>query len=349
MKILVLNAGSSSLKYKLFEMENETVIYSGMIEQIKEGGYSDALKSVQDELKSVGIQTLDMLDGIGHRVVHGGEEFQSSVVIDDYVEDVIQSLIPLAPLHNGPNLQGIKEARKSAPHVKQIAVFDTAFHQTLPQKAYMYALPYELYEKEGIRRYGFHGTSHSYVSKQAAKILNKEIQNLNLISLHLGNGASVCAIQGGKSIDTSMGFTPLEGLIMGTRCGDVDSAILFYLHRVLGYTIDEIDTLLNKNSGLKGICDQNDMRCVHSLIDSQDEKAKLAFEMFCYRAKKYVGAYAAILGRVDALIFTGGIGENDAKTREAIAEMLPFKCEVFVIQTDEEKEIALQVQSLIGK
>jgi len=335
LKILVINAGSSSLKYKLFIDLKPTL--EGIIESIID--YHSGILKVEKRLQEVGVESLSDLDIVGHRVVHGGEIFKKSVVIDDEVIETIESLIPLAPLHNLANLEGIVTIAKHAPTLKQVAVFDTAFHQTLPCEAYMYALPYEFYEK-GVRRYGFHGTSHHFVAKEASKQLNRELKDTNLITLHLGNGASVCAIKEGKSIDTSMGFTPLEGLIMGTRSGDMDVAILFYLSKELGYSVEQIDKIVNKESGLLGICGQNDMRIVHQMVRDGNKRAKLALDMFVYRIKKYIGAYFAILGRVDAIVFTGGIGENDEVSRELIMEGLPFDSPVLVIWTDEELEIA---------
>ncbi len=321
------------------------VIIGGQIEEIV--NYREGVLEVEERLKSVGIEQLSSLDGVGHRVVHGGEIFKESRLIDQKVIDTIKLLIPLAPLHNPANLEGILMVEKEAPTIKQVAVFDTAFHQTIPEHAYRYALPSELYEKDNIRRYGFHGTSHHFVVKEASKILGKNLNQMNLITLHLGNGASVCAIKNGKSIDTSMGFTPLEGLIMGTRSGDIDPAILLYLLRECNYTNDEIDTILNKKSGLLGICGQNNMYQIHKMIEEGDEKAKLALEMFVYRIKKYIGAYHAILGEVDAIVFTGGIGENDEITRGLVMEKLPFDIPALVVKTDEELAIALEVERIL--
>jgi len=341
MKILVLNAGSSSLKYKLFI--DKVLSIEGLIENIT--NYHKGIEEVEQRLqKEANIDNLSSLDVVGHRVVHGGEIFKESVVIDREVIETIKSLIPLAPLHNPANLEGILMISEIAPTLKQVAVFDTAFHQTLPPKAYHYALPYELYKESGIRRYGFHGTSHQFVAKEASKILGKNLNKTSLITLHLGNGASLSAIKNGKSIDTSMGFTPLEGLMMGTRSGDIDPAILFYLAREYGYSIEQLDTMLNKKSGLLGICHQNDMRQIHTMIKDGNSNAKLALEMFVYRIKKYIGAYYAILGKVDALIFTGGIGENDKITRELILNGLPFEIPSLVIKTDEELAIALECE-----
>jgi acetate kinase len=307
------------------------------------------------------------LYGIGHRVVHGGETFQEPALIDAKVIDTIRQLVPLAPLHNPANLTGIEVALQFAPNVPQIAVFDTAFHQSIPPQAFRYALPNDLYQNHQVRRYGFHGTSHCYVAKQAARYLERALDSLNLISLHLGNGASVTAIAKGKSVDTSMGMTPLEGLIMGTRSGDLDPAIIFYLGRTTGFSPDEIETLLSKDSGLKGICGVNDMREIAQLAEKGDAPARLAIEMYCYRIKKYIGAYYTVLGQVDALVFTAGIGENAADIRlracaglsglgievdedknrlrtSEVREIQRTKSSVriLVIPTDEELEIAEQ-------
>ena len=394
MKILVLNSGSSSIKFQLFDAETNNSLVNGIIEQIGEkishakikfeGGELEKCASIPNHkigleimnsllMESKIIKDLCEIDGIGHRVVHGGEEFSKPTIIDKSVIEQIEKLIPLAPLHNPANLEGIKSSIEHCPNVPQVAVFDTAFHSTIPPHAYMYALPYETYKKDGVRRYGFHGTSHHFIAKEAAKYLNIDIDKLNAITLHLGNGASMSAIKNGKSIDTSMGLTPLEGLIMGTRCGDIDPAIIFYLARVEGLSIDELDNMLNKKSGLKGICGNNDMREVGEMAEEGDEKAKLALEMFNYRIKKYIGSYSAVLGRVDCLIFTGGIGENDIKVRENSCSNLQnlgisldlkknnqkakeiieiskkdSKIKVLVIPTNEELEIALQVKSLIS-
>lgn len=342
MRILVLNAGSSSLKYRLYRSNPMTELAGGVIEQIREGGHHAAILEVEKALEAAGIASLAELDAIGHRVVHGGERFSESVRIDAKVMTAIRELIPLAPLHNPANLEGIEIAGTRAPAVPQVAVFDTAFHQTLPAYAYRYALPEESYTRMGVRRYGFHGTSHHYVAKEAAVMLGMQLAESNLITLHLGNGASVCAIRGGRSVDTSMGFTPLEGLVMGSRSGDIDPAILFYLSREYGYTLDALDSMLNKESGLLGLCGENDMRLIHEKIAEGDPRATLAHEIFCYRIIKYIGAYAAVLGRVDAVVFTGGIGENDAITRQAITAQLSLETRYLVIRTNEELEIAVQ-------
>jgi len=315
---------------------------------------------------------INELAGIGHRVVHGGESFHRPVLIDDTVIQAIEELIPLAPLHNPANLTGIQVAMEHAAEIPQVAVFDTAFHQTIPEYGYLYALPYELYEQQKVRRYGFHGTSHAYVAKQAARYLDIPETKLNCISLHLGNGASAAAVQGGQCIDTSMGLTPLEGLIMGTRSGDLDPAILFYLARETGMDLDELDGLLNKRSGLKGICGENDMRTITQRAEQDDKRAKLALTMFCYRLKKYIGAYMAALGGADCIIFTGGIGENSAIVRtmsctgmerlgiqidqnknsirqDTILEIQATEsmAKVLVVPTNEELEIATQTLQVI--
>ena len=387
MKIAVVNSGSSSLKFQLFEMEHERVLAHFVVEQIGELSstttlhfnhkkivitsvikeHTAALKHIIMLLKEHDIvNDFSTLDAVGHRVVHGGEVFQSATYIDEKVLRTIQDLIPLAPLHNKANLEGIKALMSEAPDIPQIAVFDTAFHTTMPKEAFIYALEYQLYEKHQIRRYGFHGSSHAYVLQQSAQHLDTQTNRLNLISLHLGNGASACAVKDGVSIDTSMGFTPLEGLVMGSRCGDIDPAIVLYLQRELNMDVDEVDTLLNKNSGLFGLCGENDLR---SILERNDEKAKLAINIMCRRIKKYIGAYMALLGRVDAIVFTGGIGENSAYIRQKILEDFPFGVELdkernaksavvistqessvklLVVQTDEELYIARESRNIIA-
>lgn len=341
MKILVINSGSSSIKYRLFDMIAKTVLASGVLEQIGEaqsrlthhtrnnqGEMNEIEKTEAVPDHQVGFQLIGTvlgesgalrdiseLSGIGHRVVHGGEKFTEPTLINKKVIETIRRLIPLAPLHNPANLLGIEVIVKSAPRVPQVAVFDTAFHQSIPEHAFRYAIPQSLYESHHVRRYGFHGTSHHYVAKQAARIIARPLNSLNLISLHLGNGASVTAVKAGKSIDTSMGMTPLEGLVMGTRSGDIDPAIVFYLGRQTGLGRDEVESILNKESGLKGICGVNDMREIEKLAKAGNSPAQLALEMFCYRIQKYIGAYHAVLGRLDALIFTAGIGENSTLIR----------------------------------
>ncbi len=396
-KVLVLNSGSSSIKFQLFDMNKDTVLASGLIEQIGEpsghaklkyknnmkvleenkkiANHKEGLEIAEELLKKSGkLKEFAELYGIGHRVVHGGEKFTSSVIIDSKVIEAIEQVTPLAPLHNPANLDGIKVAMQKAPSVKQVAVFDTAFHQSMPKYAYMYALPYEMYEKYGVRRYGFHGTSHYFVAKEAAKYLRIPFEKVNLITLHLGNGTSACAIQNGKSVDTSMGLTPLEGLVMGTRCGDIDPAIIFYLANMTGKSTSELDKLLNKESGLKGICGANDVREIINRSKAGDERAMLALLIFSYRIKKYIGAYAAVLGRVDAVVFTGGIGEHSPMLREMICGGLDesiglvvdvvkdswdksqtweinevgSKIKALVVPTNEELEIAMQTMALIG-
>lgn len=375
MKILVLNSGSSSLKYKLFSMPAGKVIFSDMIEAIGEEGsnvvdHHEAIsEAVKKLFESQVINSLDEIEAVGHRVVHGGDIFNSSVIIDEKVIEGINAFIPLAPIHNCANLEGIYAMQSYVPNVLQIAVFDTAFHQSLPKESYCYALPLELCEREHIRRYGFHGTSHHYVALQCAKLLKKELSTLNIITLHLGNGASACAIKAGKSVDTSMGFTPLEGLMMGTRCGDIDPAIILYLQNTLHKSTTEIEQIVNKQSGLKGICGNNDMRSVEEMACRGDEKAQLALDMFVRRLKKYIGSYIALLGSVDAIVFTGGIGEHSAYIRSKTVENMEHlglvmdlkknlnnnveisqqesKTSLFVIASDEELMIAKETYHLV--
>jgi acetate kinase len=344
MKVAVINAGSSSLKVKLFDMKNQELLDSFLVEHIaQEGGVT----THKEALESLDIDFTD-IDVVGHRVVHGGEFFHSSVEIDDEVIKKITQLNPLAPLHNPANLEGIKLMQEKLPLIKQVAVFDTAFHATMPEEAYLYAIEYALYEKHHIRRYGFHGISHSYLLEQSAKILNKESRELNLITLHLGNGASACAIEKGKSIDSSMGFTPLEGLVMGTRSGDIDPAIVLYMQRELGYSIEEVDKTLNKKSGLLGIAKSNDLR---EIIEQDREEGRLAIKMMLRRVQKYIGAYLALLGEVDAIVLSGGIGENSTLVQESIKEFKILKDKkVLVIPTDEEFQIAKECSCLnIGR
>jgi len=348
MKIMVINSGSSSIKYQIFDMRDRSALASGLLEKIGEtdsrlthqtrvpndrfeaiekttavADHAAGFDLINTVLKDTGaLANMAELAGIGHRVVHGGEAFKQPTLIDDTVIATIRELIPLAPLHNPANLVGIEVARGAAPEVPQVAVFDTAFHQSIPPHAFHYALPRALYTEDRVRRYGFHGTSHAYVAEQAARFLAQPLESLNLITLHLGNGASVSAVEGGRSIDTSMGLTPLEGLIMGTRCGDIDPAIIFYLARETGRSIEAIDQLLNKDSGLKGLCGVNDMREITRLAREDDADARLAIDMVCYRIRKYIGAYYAALGRLDALVFTGGVGENAIDIREGACRAL---------------------------
>jgi len=344
MKIVVINAGSSSLKFKLFNIKKRELLQSVNIEHIGEAG--GEFKNHHEALESIDID-FSSLDAIGHRVVHGGEKFSKPVFIDSNVINEIQKLSTLAPLHNPANLEGIIFAMKKAPNISQIAVFDTAFHATMPEAAFIYALPYKMYEKYKIRKYGFHGTSHAYVLKEASKILAKDVNELNIITLHLGNGASACAIKNGKSIDTSMGFTPLEGLVMGSRSGDIDPAIVLYMQRTLGMSIDEVDKILNNESGLLGICDNNDVR---NIIENNDEKSKLALEIMIRRIQKYIGSYMVLLERVDAIIFTGGIGENSAYIRDRVLESKIFYgIKSLAIKTNEELEIANECLEVLEK
>ena len=340
MRIAVINFGSSSLKFKLFNMDTEEVLYKLTVENIGEKG--SKIRTHHEALESLDIDFL-YVDVIGHRVVHGAEEFKKATIINDSVVKKIEDLKHLAPLHNPANLDGIIAARLKAPDALQVAVFDTAFHSQMPPEAYLYALPFEMYEKHKIRRYGFHGTSHSYLLKETAFLLNKEIKELNIITLHLGNGSSACAIENGISIDTSMGFTPLEGLVMGTRSGDIDPAIVVYMQRDLGFSLKKIEEILNKKSGLLGICESSDIR---NILKTDNEKSKLAIDIMVRRIKKYIGSYMALLGRVDAIVFSGGIGENSAYIRDRVMENnLAGGTPVLVIKTDEELEIARQCLS----
>ncbi len=331
MFILVLNSGSSSLKYQLFDFAqtSPTVLAKGVVEQIGEktgvSSHTAALEHIVDLLcvgDSAVIKDPQQIAVVGHRVVHGGDRFAASTIITDEVLQSIKECSYLAPLHNPANIVGIEGAMRIFSSATQVAVFDTAFHQTLPEYAYLYALPYELYEKHKLRRYGFHGTSHFYVAKQAAELLQRPLNQLNLITLHIGNGASVACIQAGKSVDTSMGLTPLEGLVMGTRSGDVDPALIEFIADVEQCSIKEVIDLLNKKSGLKGICGDNDLRNIWARVEQGDKLATKAVEIYAYRIKKYIGAYYAVLGRVDALVFTAGVGENDSRMRKLILRNL---------------------------
>ena len=341
MKVLVINAGSSSVKYYLYQMPQAEVLARGIVEKIGEETselshfFHDKTYTIPTKVEDVGkameliletladkevgvLQQFSEIGAVGHRVVHGGEEFTGSVIIDEKVVASIKKFADLAPLHNPPNLAGILAAQHNLANVKQVACFDTAFHATIPKVAYMYALPYELYEKYGIRRYGFHGISHRYVARRAAAIMGKGKYDINAITCHLGNGCSVTAVKQGRSIDTSMGLTPLEGVPMGTRSGDLDPAILFYLADK-GYDVKALNTLCNKQSGLLGLSGiSNDMRSLEEFARKGNTRAKLAIDVFCYRIKKYIGTYAAVLDTVDAVVFTGGIGENSVFMREKI-------------------------------
>ena len=395
-RVLVLNSGSSSVKYQLLDMAAGTRLAVGLVERIGEetsrfkhsclttgavresaGPIPDheaALKAVAEELTKdrLGLDSPE-LAAIGHRVVHGGLVFTEPTVIDDAVLAEIERLIPVAPLHNPANLVGIRTAMALRPDLPQVAVFDTAFHTTMPESAARYAIDVATADAYRIRRYGFHGTSHAYVSRATAKLLGKAPEDVNVIVLHLGNGASASAVRGGRCVDTSMGLTPLEGLVMGTRSGDLDPAVIFHLMRVGEMSTDEIDTLLNKKSGLIGLCGDNDMREIRRRIDEGDEQAELAFDIYIHRLKKYIGAYCAVLGRVDAVAFTAGVGENASAVREAAVEGLELlglevdgalnavrsdeprlispasgRIAVAVVPTDEELEIATQTYALVG-
>ena len=399
MNVLVINAGSSSLKYQLLNPATGELLAKGLCERIGIDGrftykpqlagkeaikeasvamptHSEAIQTVLDALvdaKNGVVASMKEIDAVGHRVVHGGEKFAQSVVITDEVMKAIEECNPLAPLHNPANIIGIKACQSLMPGVPMVAVFDTAFHQTMPPVAYTYALPYEYYEKDAVRRYGFHGTSHKYVSQRAADMLGKPASELKLISCHLGNGSSVTAIDGGKSVDTSMGFTPLAGLPMGTRSGDLDAGILEYLMNKYNMNIGEMLTILNKKSGVQGVSGvSSDFRDLENAFADGNERAGLAVDMFNYGFKKLIGAYAAAMGGVDAIIFTAGVGENSASQRMAIASGLEFmgvkmdedankvrgeervisaidsKVKVLLIPTNEELMIAMDTASLVG-
>ena len=397
MKVLVLNCGSSSIKYQVFVMPEGKVIAKGLVQRIGESeggieqsaggskqvlalnipdhefGLQQAVKLLTEGDKAP-LDDVSEIGAVGHRVVHGGERFTETVRIDDEVIKAIEAHAELAPLHNPPNLQGIRVALKMLPDAPQVAVFDTAFHQTMPPRSYRYALPDHLYRESGMRRYGFHGTSFRYVAMRAAAMLEVSPLEANLIACHLGNGCSIAAIAGGKSVDTSMGFTPLEGLVMGTRSGDIDPGIVFHLGRVQKLSMDEINRLLNKQSGLLGISEKsNDVRELLKLVEGGDKKADLALDVFCYRLKKYIGAYYAVLGKVDAVVFTAGIGENSPEVRSRACAGLEclgigldkaknqsaagresditapgMRTRVLVVPTNEEKLIAMDTYALIG-
>ena len=396
MKVLVINAGSSSLKYQLLDTNSQEVLAKGLCERIGIDGkftykapgketidardvamptHSEAIQAVLDALVDPAngvVGSMKEIEAVGHRVVHGGETFASSVRIDGRVMAALEECIPLAPLHNPANITGIKACPAvMGPDVPQVAVFDTAFHQTMPPVAYTYALPYEYYEQDKVRRYGFHGTSHKYVTQRAADMLGKPIESLKLISCHLGNGSSIAAVDGGKSVDTSMGFTPLAGLPMGTRCGDIDAGILQYLMNKYGMDIDKMLSVLNKKSGVEGLsCVSSDFRDLENAAAEGNEKAELAQKKFAYEVRKYVGAYAAAMGGVDAVIFTAGVGENDKAIRAMVCQGLDFmglkldgtandvrgketvisaadsKVKVLLIPTNEELMIAIDTAAL---
>ncbi|MEN7546598.1 acetate kinase [Rapidithrix thailandica] len=357
MKILVINSGSSSIKYQMYEMPAEKVLAAGIIERIgeKQGHtrHSNVQGNTYSEDKPVAhhqegfeiiarllmdkqygsIQQPEEVFAVSHRVVHGGELFRKTTLIDEAVKQKIKELFPLAPLHNPPNLTGIEVAQKVFFKAKQVAVFDTAFHQSMPEKAYRYAIPHSFYQEHGIRAYGMHGTSHRYVTNQAANYLQKPLEQTSLITLHLGNGCSMAAIRGGKCIDTTMGLSPLAGLMMGSRSGDIDPTVPYFMGTKLGMSFEEIDQLLNKKSGLTGLTGSNDLRDILKMSEGGDTQAQLALDMYTYRIKKYIGAYYAALGRVDALVFTAGVGENSSYVRWHACEGL----ENMGIRLDREK------------
>ena len=397
MKVLVINAGSSSLKYQLIDMDSVTVMAKGLCERIGIDGsnlqhknlvkgvaekienpmkdHADAIQMVIDALvnKEYGvIESMSEIGAVGHRVVHGGEFFADSYVIDGKVLEALKMCIPLAPLHNPPNIIGIEACSKIMPGVPQVGVFDTAFHQTMPKEAYMYALPYSYYEKYKIRKYGFHGTSHKYVSGEVAKMLNKAPEDLKIITCHLGNGSSVSAVKNGKCVDTSMGFTPLDGVVMGTRTGSMDPAVVTFIMENENLTAKEADAVMNKQSGVFGVSGiSSDFRDLSAAAKDGNERAALALDMFTYSVKKLIGSYAAAMGGVDAIVFTAGIGENDAATRSKIVSGLEFMgvkidaeqnqkrgeaidisasdatVKTFVIPTNEELMIALDTKRLV--
>ena len=398
MKILVINAGSSSLKYQLIDMENEALLAKGLCERIGIDGHlkhsplvggkpvfnedlpmpthAEAIAAVIDKLTSAEygvVSSMKEIDAVGHRVVHGGEKFACSVKIDDAVMAALDECTPFAPLHNPANITGINACKAVMGDVPMVAVFDTAFHQTMPSKAYMYAVPYEYYENDGVRRYGFHGTSHRYVSSRCAELMGKPIEELKIISCHLGNGSSLAAIKNGKCVDTSMGFTPLVGLPMGTRCGDLDPGVMQYLMAKYDMDIDKMLNVLNKKSGVQGISGiSSDFRDLEKGAAEGNERAKLALEMFSYWVAKVAGSYAAAMNGVDAIIFTAGVGENGPDIRKAVLDYLAFlgievdaaanakrgedimistadsKVKAFVIPTNEELVIARDTAEIVG-
>ena len=397
MNVLVINCGSSSLKYQLINSDSEAVLAKGLCERIGTDGrlvyqktgcdkeiteaamptHKEAIQMVLDALtndKTGAIGSLKEVNAVGHRVVHGGEKFAKSVVITDEVISAVEECNDLAPLHNPANLIGIRVCSELMPGVPQVAVFDTAFHQTMPERAYMYALPYEYYEKYKVRRYGFHGTSHRFVSEEVCKMMDRPYDQTKTITCHLGNGGSVCAVRNGKSIDTTMGFTPLEGLVMGTRAGDVDVAAVTYIMKKENLTVDEMDNILNKKSGVLGISGvSSDFRDIEEAAEHGNDRAETALDVFAYKVAKRIGAYAAAMNGVDAIVFTAGLGENSGTTRRAICDYLGFlgvhidsynnslrgkaleisatdsRVRVFVIPTNEELVIARDTKELLDK
>lgn len=398
MKVLVVNCGSSSVKYQLINMENESVLAKGLVERIGINGsiltqkvegrekyiieqpmenHKVAIKLVLDALideKHGVIKSMDEISAVGHRVVHGGEKYSSSVLINDEVLQNIEECVKLAPLHNGPNLIGIEACKALMKDTPMAVVFDTAFHGTMPEEAYMYALPYELYKKNGIRKYGFHGTSHKYVSQEVAKAMGKDVKDLKIVTCHIGNGVSLAAIKNGKSIDTTMGFTPLAGIPMGTRCGDIDPAIVTYLINECNYSADEVNEILNKKSGVFGLTGiSSDFRDIKKAgYVEGDKKALLALNMFHYKIKTTIGAYMVAMGGLDVIVFTAGVGENSDQNRKGILENLEFmgieldeernkvngvlheiskdtsKVKVYVVPTNEELMIARETVNLLN-
>jgi len=398
MKILVLNCGSSSIKYALYNMDDNSVMTSGGAERVGLDGAFVKVKLANGEKKQIMhdipehtegvkfifslltdpeigvIKSLDEIDAVGHRMVHGGEKFAESVIITPEVIEAFEAVSALAPLHTPANMKGVNAVSELMPGLPQVGVFDTAFHQTMPAKAYMYAVPWELYEKYGVRRYGFHGTSHRYVSKRACEFLGIPQQGCKMVTAHIGNGGSLAAVVDGKCVDTSMGLTPLEGVMMGTRSGDIDGGAVTFIQKKLGLDADGISNLLNKKSGVQGLCGYSDMRDVESAAKSGDQKALVAQESYFYRIKKYIGAYAAAMGGIDVLVFTAGVGENQSIMREKSCEGLEFmgikidkdvnnqihgkeaiistpdsKVKVVVIPTDEELMIATDTMALVTK
>jgi acetate kinase len=370
MKVLVVNCGSSSLKYQLIDMSDESVMAKGLVERIGIEGsilthesagkdkkvieepMKDHKKALELVLEAVvnkeygAIESMNEIEAVGHRVVHAGEKFSDSVIINDDVIAALEECIELAPLHNPPNLIGIRACMELMPGTRMVGVFDTAFHQTMPPSSYIYAIPYEYYEKYGVRKYGFHGTSHKYVAQRTASMLGKDLDSLKIITCHLGNGASITAIENGKSVDTSMGFTPLEGLVMGTRCGDLDPAIITFIMEKENLSIDDINNLLNKKSGVLGISGiSSDFRDLESAAKEGNQRAQLALDKFNVRVKKYIAACAAVMGGVDAIVFTAGLGENSIGARELICSDFEF----MGVELDKEKNNVRGKETIISK
>lgn len=400
MKILTLNCGSSSIKFQLINVKSRDVLASGVVERIGENTALYTYKSefytkkkremvIEDHTKGIQLILDNLMNpnhgvikneneifGVGHRLVHGGEFYSNSVVIDSKVMNVLNQCIELAPLHNPANIKGVEAISEALPNVKQCGVFDTAFHQTIPSKAYLYALPLSYYKENKIRRYGFHGTSHKFVALETEKYLNKNIEDLKIITCHIGNGASITAINKGKSVDTSMGFTPLEGLMMGTRCGDIDPAIPIYMMQNMKMSVEEVNTTLNKKSGILGLSHiSNDMREIEEeILTNKNEQAIKAFEVYCYKIKKYIGSYAAVMNGVDVIVFTGGVGENMPILRDWVLKDMDYlgiklnekennqfkggildltdkdsKVKILKVPTNEELMIALETEELLSK